>query len=296
MYARKSIQQQALARYRRATLTSVAILSIVLTSACVSATQRENSEKTSSPVNISEPATVSEEAAVKSTQTEDTSIAGRNILKLKAQGIQIGKTQKVKGGSYPQYEVEESSHLARFNRSTYQDDGQQEVSDAKAAKYQLAAANYMMNFALDNPTVNDFDANKKEFSQTVARYTMPEYREELRTSVLNENTTSFANNTFDPRYYAGDNAKGFSFVTDGKTPRIADVSGLSVISSQPWEGGMYFEYEGTYVTNIVDKNNKAYTMDKYAKYGITLKSHKNELLMEGINFIEGKYAKPVPVK
>src|SRR5690606_22338301 len=98
MYARKSIQQQALARYRRATLTSVAILSIVLTSACVSATQQENSEKTSSPGNISEPATVSEEAAVKPTPTEDTSIAGRSILKLKAQGIQIGKTQKVKGG------------------------------------------------------------------------------------------------------------------------------------------------------------------------------------------------------
>lgn len=300
MHAWKNTLPQTLARYRRTTLASVAMFSIALTSACGSNPPQNNNENTSSPIATTAPATPSEEATVKPTEsakptpTQDNSVAGKSINKLKAQGITIGDTVKVKGGSYPQYEVDESSHLSKFNRSTYQDDGQSKISDIEANKYQKAASNYMMNFSLDNPTVNDFDANKKKFSETVAKHVIPKHREEIKNAVLNETTTPFSNDTFNPKYYAGDKSKGFRYVTDGKTPRVADVSGMKVISSQPWEGGMYFEYGGTYVANIVDKNNKPYTMEKYINYGITLQKDNGKFFIKGMNFIEGKYAKPIP--
>lgn len=299
MHAWKNTLPQTLARYRRTAFASVAMFSIALTSACGSTPPQNNTDNTSSPIATTAPATPSEEATVKPsesakpTPTQDNSVAGQTISKLDKQGIEIGKTVKVKGGSYPQYEVTKDAPIAKFDKSTHSGGLPKGWTQKDMEASQLASANYMANIVLDNPTVNNYKANQDEFISQMKKSTTPKVRNEFVQSVKDQGK-SFNDDIFEQESFIGDKTKGFKYPSDGKTPRIADLSGLKVTSSQTWDGGVYYTYEGQYTKNVVDKNNKPYTMENLITYGITIQKHDGKFLIAGVSYEDGKYYAPTP--
>lgn len=301
MHAWKNTLPQTLARYRRTTLASVAMFSIALTSACGSTPPQNNNENTSSPIATTAPATPSEEATVKPTETakpsptQDNSVSGITKSTLEKQGIEVKGTAKVKGGSYPQYEVKSSSHLAKFDDAKHSGKIPSGWTKDDMKKSQVAAANYMTNIVLDNQTLNDYEANKEALVKSSRNSFSPQYREDFA-EMIRSHQSSFAADTLQEKGFTGDKTKGFKFVTDGKTPRIADLSDYKVVSSQEWNGATYYEYDGILTMNVTDKNNKPYTMDFTINYGITIQKDNGKFLIDGTNYISGKYSEPTPIK
>lgn len=299
MHAWKNTLPQTLARYRRTTLASVAMFSIALTSACGSTPPQNNNENTSSPIATTAPATPSEEATVKPTETtkpsptQDNSVAGKSINKLKAQGVTIGDTVKVKGGSYPQYEVDESSHLAKFEPSKHTGGTPKGWKKSDLQKSQIAASNYMTNLVLDNPTTNDYESNKKQFANLTKDASSSKVSQEFYNAVINKDAP-FLQDTLQDKGFNGDKSKGFRFVSDGKTPRIADLSDLQVESSQNWDGGVYYQYGGDVTMNVVDKDKKPYTMDFKVSFGMTVLKEKDDYKIFGLHNLDTKYQNPTP--
>lgn len=301
MHAWKNTLPQTLARYRRTAFASVAMFSIAITSACGSTPPRNNVDNTSSPIATTAPATPSEEATVKPsesakpTPTQDTSVAGKTISKLDKQGIEIGKTVKVKGGSYPQYEVTKDAPIAKVDKSKHSGGLPKGWTQKDLNQAHIVSGNYMMNFALDNPTLNDYDSNKEIFAKQVEKVASPKYRSAFVNAVRTQNGTPFMSDTFKENF-AGDTSKGFRYVTDGKTPRIADMSQLKLTSSEEWNGDAYFQYDGIITMNVVDKKGEPYTMDRNISYGMTVTKIDGKFYMSGAEFKTGQYANPVPAK
>ena len=290
MHARKNTLPRAIAQYRRTVLASAAVFSIALTSACVSTPPQGSTENTPSPAAAK---ASGEKESPKPTPTIDNSVAGQTILRLEKQGIEIGETVKVKGGSYPQYKVTKESKLAKFDKSKHSDGWPKGWTQKDAEKGQLAAANFLANNVIDNPTLNDYEANQDQFISLLKKSVDPEWMDEFSQDVL-DHGKSFNDNTFELDSFIGDKTKGFRYPSDGKTPRIANLTDLNLKYSQTWDGAIYYLYEGQYTTNVVDKNDEPYTMENLITYGISIKKRDGKFLIYGGNYENGRYSEPTP--
>lgn len=288
---------QTVTRYRRRVMASVALFSIALVGACSSAASGEDIDGNPRSIVSSSPATSDADPVVKPTVSAkpapkvNETVTAKTISQLEKQGIDIGDTVEVKGGSYPQYRVTEKSDLAQFDPSKHSKGTPAGWKKSDLEKSQVVASSIMLNMVLDNPTLNDYDANKQLLADSAKRIATSKYKQEFYDDVLNK-TASFLSDTLQEKEFVGDRSQGFRFVSDGETPRIADLSNLEVSSSENWDGGVFYTYSGYVKLNVVDKVNKPYTMDFFIEFGLGIIKEQGEYRMNSAHNLNTKYREP----
>lgn len=281
-------------------VAAVVCFCVVFTASCAAVQESGSDEIGSSP-----PAhATSTTPAPKPTKTtvaerELSPIAEESIDFLRSVGIELGDVVKVKGGSYPTYRVLEASRFAEHELSTM--DGTYpegwDSTDADAAAH--FAGTFVLNYVMDNPVANDHDANKHLYGESIRKISHPKYLKDLESVALENKGGPTETNIFQRSDFVGDKSKGFKFVSDGLTPRISSLDEFALVRSQPWEGGIYFEYEGHYSVNIVDKKNNPYFMKIAARIGVTVVEHNGKLVLWGWDDDGASYTDPAritPVK
>lgn len=285
-------------RYRRPVMASLAIFSIALVGACSSAASGEDIEVTPRATASSSPAVASDADQVvkptvsaKPTLKVNESVTAKTISQLEKQGIDIGDTVEVKGGSYPQYRVTEKSDLAQFDPSKHSNGTPDGWKKSDLENSQVMASNIMLNMVIDNQTLNDYEANKQLLADSAKRIAISKYKQEFYDAVMNHDAP-FLSDNLQAKEYKGDKSRGFRFVSDGETPRIADLSNLEVSSSENWDGGVYYTYVGYVTMNVVDKSNKPYAMEFFIEIGLNVTKEQGEYRVSSVQNLNTKYREP----
>lgn len=218
--------------------------------------------------------------------------AEASIKALKKEGVTLGKVIKVKDGSYPQYVVDPKSRIATFDPGKHSEGTPKGWTTADLGKAQAFASTMMLNIVLDNPTVRDFEDNKKQFAGMLKDVVAPKELKNFTKTVNSTKTTVFLSDTFTHESYAGDKTAGFRFTSNGKTPRLSDISKLEVTASENYKGDVYYEYNGMYTANVVDKADVNYEMLHSISYGLTITKDGGKFLITGAQFHDGNYDAP----
>lgn len=280
---------------RTTTISALALAGILAFTGCSATSEADDSQPQASTSTGATPSTQPTTATVAAQPTTpENPIAEQSITTLEELGIEIAKTVKVKGGSYPQYTVRKDSPLATFDPSKQEGGLPKGWSKAEVQDAQRFAVHFLLNFALDNPTLNDFTANQDILIGQYKKVTDPHYTSAFVKSVKTKTGGVLVTDTFTDNF-TGDTSKGFRYVSDGQTPRIADLPDMVVTSSQEWEGNQHFEFEGSALMNVIDKNSDPYTMLRGISYGITVTKIDGELKINGAQFHEGNYSAPLAV-
>lgn len=275
----------------------LALTGILTFSGCTTSSAANDSQAltSSSAPEVSSPTNQPPNAGPSTEPAEpENQIAEQSIENLRKLGIELDKTVKVKGGSYPQYKILMDSPLATFDPAKQDGKTPKGWSQKDLDESQHFAANIMLNFVLDNPILNDYRANQDILISHLKEVIKPTYLSDYIASV-EDRSAPFVTDTFTENF-TGDTSRGFRYVTDGQTPRIADLLDLEVTTSQELKGDQYYEFEGAVLMNVVDKNSDPFTMVRGITYGVTTSIVDGELKLSGTSFKDGNYTAPLAVE
>lgn len=280
---------------RTTTISALALAGILAFTGCSATSNADNAESQASASAAASPSpqpTTSTVAAQPT--TPENPIAEQSIATLEELGIEIGKTVKVKGGSYPQYTIRKDSPLAAFNQDKQDGGLPKGWSKTDVSNAQQFAANFLLNFVLDNPTLNDYKANQEILIGQYKKVIDPQYTSAFVESVKTKTGGVLVTDTFTDGF-TGTPSMGFRYVSDGQTPRIADLPDMVVTSSNESDGMQFFTFQGSALMNVIDKKSDPYTMLQGISYGIAVSKVGGEFKIGGAQFYEGKYTDPLAV-
>lgn len=283
MHFLKNPQSGTSIRYRSATLASMAVLSIVVTSACSSAESQVNTKEVPATASSAAPPATAD-SETKPSPSVAPAVKTKEIKDLEKQGIKLGEVIEIAEGSYPSYKVEASSPIARYDAST-QTSPPKGWSEKDLKDGHLYAANFLMNHVLDNPARTNFEKNKDIAKSHVSNELAAKNKQEILDSMSSNETTIFPKDVFE-----GPDYLGYTLINDGKTPRNKNID-IKALSSEGWENGNYIEFAGDYTLSAKEtKTNKPKDIDAKMKFGLTVdKIGEGNFKISGANSIEILY-------
>lgn len=297
----------------RATVFTTVVVSVAFVLTGCSANQSESAGQKDSAAASSSSESRQQEVVGETASSEPSSkpapspsaslsaVAQESIELLERDGIKLADVVEVKGGSYPQYEVKTTSRLATFDPSTHVDGTPKGWSKGDLEKAQVFASNVLLNAVMDNPTANDYEANKDIFAEQLKDILAPKYADVFIDQVLTNNLTTdekvFMGGLFVHENFTsiGDTSKGFRYASDGETPRIGDISDVKIDKTQNWKGDAYYNYVGTIGYNVVDKKNNPYYFRMNLNIGVTVAKVDGKFLLSGLHNDDAKWMNPVPI-
>lgn len=263
-------------------------VALMATTACGAGSTDSSSTPASQPeTTAAAPSATASASASAAAQTEKPQAKSKEEKQLEKEGIHLGPEVDVADGSYPSYEVDKSSKLAKYDPSLQTDGVPDGWSRSDLEAGQLKAANFLMNTALNNETRTSYYSNIEQLEKTFEKEIAREYLDGFVESIQSNDDTPLMKDIFED---ANSQYHDYTLINDGKTPRIKNVK-AKVISSQHWNGDNYYMFKGTYTLSAMNKKTqKPRDIDAKFEYGITVtKSGDGEFYISGTNNITGLY-------